>query len=177
MTDAMNPYLDTHQDRCILEETAASQRHGPIMFFEMVPAENVTKISCSRDWTSLHIYKNRSDIPITSRMGRGLEKISDSSLFQNRNKRAAAGSEDVGGCGQTTLPLTYTLNKDTGVYSFAFSVGIYFTFVFPGNFGQLMCQFYYLPSLSYSSRRRRRRAFTTCTSTAAPTTSTTRQWH
>lgn len=122
MTDAMNPYLDTHQARCLLKETAASQRHGPIMLFEMVPAENVTKISCSRDWKALHIYKNRSDLPITSQLmgGRGLEKISDSSLFQNRNKRAVVEEEAGGGCGQMTLPLTHTL-KD-GVYSFAFSV-------------------------------------------------------
>lgn len=129
MTDAMNPYLDTHQDRCILEELAASQSHGPIMFFQMVPAENVTKISCSKDWTSLHIYKSRSELPIASLVGgRGLEKISDSSLFQNRNRRAAVGavapaSGDSGseGCGQMTLPLTHTV-KD-GVYSFSFSVG------------------------------------------------------
>lgn len=124
MTDAMNPYLDSHQDRCILEEEASSQRHGPIMFFKMVPAENVTKISCSRDWKSLHIYKNRSEVPITSHMGRGLEKVSDSSLFQNRNKRAAVPpvkeEEGSGGCGQMTLPLTYTV-KD-GVYSYSFSV-------------------------------------------------------
>ena len=132
MTDAMNPYLDTHQDKCILTESAEAQRRGPIMFFKMVPAENVTKITCSKEWKSLHIYKNRSDIPITSMLGgRGLEKVSDSSLFLTRNRRAvvkeippappvldsAAGG---GGCGQMTLPLTSTF-KD-GVYSFSFNV-------------------------------------------------------
>lgn len=35
MTDAMNPYLDSHQDRCILEEPAANQRSGPIVYFIM----------------------------------------------------------------------------------------------------------------------------------------------
>lgn len=35
MTDAMNPYLDSHQDRCILEENATAQRSGPIIFFVM----------------------------------------------------------------------------------------------------------------------------------------------
>lgn len=35
MTDAMNPYLDSHQDRCILEELAANQRSGPIVYFIM----------------------------------------------------------------------------------------------------------------------------------------------
>lgn len=124
MTDAMNPYLDTHQATCILSEPAASQHHGPILFFEMAPAENVTKISCSRDWKSLHIYKNRSDIPITSMMGRGLEKISDSSLFSKRDKRQAAAVDESnpGGCGLKTLPLTHTL-KD-GIYSFSFNVRV-----------------------------------------------------
>lgn len=31
----MNPYLDSHQDRCILEELAKDQRGGPIVYFVM----------------------------------------------------------------------------------------------------------------------------------------------
>lgn len=175
MTDAMNPYLDSHQDRCILEEEAASQRHGPIMFFKMVPAENVTKISCSRDWKSLHIYKNRSEVPITSHMGRGLEKVSDSSLFQNRNKRAAVPQvkeeEGTGGCGQMTLPLTYTV-KD-GVYSYSFSVSGWESFLQLPEITLIMS----LSSSWCSSLPRRRRVCTTCTSTVAPITTTTLWWH
>lgn len=40
MTDAMNPYLDSHQDRCILDERAAAQRSGPIVFFVMDLRQN-----------------------------------------------------------------------------------------------------------------------------------------
>lgn len=35
MTDAINPYLDSHQDRCILDDKASSSNHGPIIFFTM----------------------------------------------------------------------------------------------------------------------------------------------
>lgn len=31
----MNPYLDAHQDRCILEKLAEEQRNGPIVYFVM----------------------------------------------------------------------------------------------------------------------------------------------
>lgn len=35
MTDAMNPYLDSHQDRCLLDEPISSQHSGPIVYFTM----------------------------------------------------------------------------------------------------------------------------------------------
>ena len=31
----MNPYLDSHQDMCILEEPVSSMKSGPIAFFLM----------------------------------------------------------------------------------------------------------------------------------------------
>lgn len=34
VTDAMNPYLDTHQSRCILDKSA-NILSGPIIFFVM----------------------------------------------------------------------------------------------------------------------------------------------
>lgn len=35
LSDAMNPYLDSHQDKCILEEPVGQQTSGPIVFFLM----------------------------------------------------------------------------------------------------------------------------------------------
>lgn len=35
MSDAMNPFIDDHQDRCILQESIASQNHGPIAYLMM----------------------------------------------------------------------------------------------------------------------------------------------
>lgn len=31
----MNPFIDNHQDKCILEEPASMQRSGPIAYLNM----------------------------------------------------------------------------------------------------------------------------------------------
>lgn len=41
MSDSMNPYLDSHQDKCILTEPVAVQSNGPIVFFKMDLKQNV----------------------------------------------------------------------------------------------------------------------------------------
>lgn len=35
MSDAMNPFTDDHQDKCILEEPISMQKHGPIAYMTM----------------------------------------------------------------------------------------------------------------------------------------------
>lgn len=34
-SDAMNPFIDNHQDKCILEEPASMQHSGPIAYLNM----------------------------------------------------------------------------------------------------------------------------------------------
>ena len=34
-SDAMNPFIDNHQDKCILEEPASMQHNGPIAYLNM----------------------------------------------------------------------------------------------------------------------------------------------
>lgn len=34
-SDAMNPFIDNHQDKCILEEPASMQHNGPIAYLAM----------------------------------------------------------------------------------------------------------------------------------------------
>lgn len=119
LSDAMNPYLDSHQDRCILDEQASSLKQGPIIFFQMDFSRNLTTISCSKDWRTLHIYKNRTDIPITNRISPGMAKMGDSSLFMTRRRRRDATPEN--GCSQvTTLPLKFHRQGDIDYYSFQF---------------------------------------------------------
>lgn len=87
MTDAMNPYLDSHQDRCILEEPASSQRSGPIVFFLMDLKNKAlvlllcfffcchffpygsfdyylfrVDVNCSKDWQNVQIYQDKSKL-------------------------------------------------------------------------------------------------------------------
>lgn len=59
MTDAMNPYLDSHQDRCILEELAKDQRSGPIVYFVM-DLKNLKYESTARRFRFSHCIINET---------------------------------------------------------------------------------------------------------------------
>ncbi|XP_063698631.1 protein GPR107 [Culicoides brevitarsis] len=61
-SDAMNPYLDTHQDHCILKEPAASQNHGPIVLFSMNMTRNELKVEASADWPNVRIKSDNKEI-------------------------------------------------------------------------------------------------------------------
>lgn len=62
VSDAMNPYLDTHQDHCILKEPAASQQHGPIVLFSMNLTRNELKVEASADWPNVLIKSDGKNI-------------------------------------------------------------------------------------------------------------------
>uniref|UniRef100_A0A1B0D9S6 C2H2-type domain-containing protein n=1 Tax=Phlebotomus papatasi TaxID=29031 RepID=A0A1B0D9S6_PHLPP len=82
LSDAMNPYLDTHQDKCILNEPASAQQGGPIIFIHFDLENKTTHIDCSRNWPpTVYIYKNRADIPVMRAKRHSLAKVSDSSIF------------------------------------------------------------------------------------------------
>lgn len=92
MSDAMNPYLDTHQDRCILQENARTQQNGPIAFFTMDLSKNLVHIRYSPDWQT-PIYKNRTDLPIY-RSKNFVSGLSDSSILIQRKKRELIPEEE-----------------------------------------------------------------------------------
>uniref|UniRef100_A0A1L8DJW4 Putative g protein-coupled seven transmembrane receptor n=1 Tax=Nyssomyia neivai TaxID=330878 RepID=A0A1L8DJW4_9DIPT len=124
LSDAMNPYLDSHQAKCILDESASSQKRGPIVFFRMDLEKNIVHIDCSRDWPpTAIIYKNRADIPVMRAKRNSLPKVSDSSIFLQRRRRAAPDAEDMSRglkCNQQTLPLNMTVQDGTKYYSMNF---------------------------------------------------------
>uniref|UniRef100_A0A1L8DK02 Putative g protein-coupled seven transmembrane receptor n=1 Tax=Nyssomyia neivai TaxID=330878 RepID=A0A1L8DK02_9DIPT len=124
LSDAMNPYLDSHQAKCILDESASSQKRGPIVFFRMDLEKNIVHIDCSRDWPpTAIIYKNRADIPVMRAKRNSLPKVSDSSIFLQRRRRAAPDAEDTSRglkCNQQTLPLNMTVQDGTKYYSMNF---------------------------------------------------------
>ncbi|KAH8238430.1 hypothetical protein KR032_006812 [Drosophila birchii] len=76
--DQLNPYLDSHQTKCILEEPPKLQTSGPILFFVLDLKELKVMVKCSPEWANMHIYKD-----ITARTKRNsLAKVSDSVLFR-----------------------------------------------------------------------------------------------
>uniref|UniRef100_U5ESJ2 Putative g protein-coupled seven transmembrane receptor n=1 Tax=Corethrella appendiculata TaxID=1370023 RepID=U5ESJ2_9DIPT len=123
LSDAMNPYLDTHQDKCILDEPASQQRSGPIVFFLMDLKQNLVTVNCSHDFQHIHIYKDRDQIPIFRSKRHSYAKVSDSkSVYMQRRKREVFPVENSelipkgsSVCNQLTLPMT---NKIDGVFTF-----------------------------------------------------------
>jgi len=54
--DQLNPYLDSHQNKCILEESPKTQISGPILFFvlDLKELKYVTLFCFGQDPTSLY---------------------------------------------------------------------------------------------------------------------------
>ncbi|XP_017006127.2 protein GPR107 [Drosophila takahashii] len=77
--DQLNPYLDSHQNKCILEESPKSQISGPILFFVLDLKELKVRIKCSPEWANMHIY---NQIPSRTKRNSRMAKISDSVLFR-----------------------------------------------------------------------------------------------
>ncbi|XP_022208625.2 protein GPR107 [Drosophila obscura] len=93
--DQLNPYLDSHQNKCILEEPPNMQTSGPILFFVLDLKELKVRVKCSPEWGNMHIYKD-----VASRHKRNsLAKVSDSALFRQRRDipppYSAEGADDM----------------------------------------------------------------------------------
>ncbi|XP_055714161.1 protein GPR107 isoform X2 [Phlebotomus papatasi] len=121
LSDAMNPYLDTHQDKCILNEPASAQQGGPIIFIHFDLENKTTHIDCSRNWPpTVYIYKNRADIPVMRAKRHSLAKVSDSSIFLQRRRRDVKSTERGIKCNQQNLPMNMTVKDGIKYYSLNF---------------------------------------------------------
>ncbi|XP_053658310.1 protein GPR107 [Anopheles marshallii] len=136
MSDSMNPYLDSHQDKCILTEPVAVQSNGPIVFFKMDLKQNVVHVSCSKDWQNIHLYKDRSGVPALRSKRQSFAQASDSKMvYMQRRRRAvyhvpesndfapAVETADVATvCSKLTLPLEVKKDDMFKYYSFNFAI-------------------------------------------------------
>ncbi|KAK9731916.1 Lung seven transmembrane receptor [Popillia japonica] len=62
--DAMNPYLDSHQDKCLLKENVPKEHDAAVIYFILNFYNNTMMINCSPGWKQpLHIYKDSNYIP------------------------------------------------------------------------------------------------------------------
>ncbi|XP_034484764.1 protein GPR107 [Drosophila innubila] len=93
--DQLNPYLDSHQTKCILEEPTSIQRRGPILFFVLDLTELKVRVHCSPEWTNKHVYR---DVAYRIKRNSHVGKVSDTALFtQPRRRRDVMpiGSEEL----------------------------------------------------------------------------------
>jgi hypothetical protein len=62
INDAMNPYLDSHQEHCILQDPVNKANDAAIIYFILELKNKKLKIKCE-DQQLVHIYKNGDDVP------------------------------------------------------------------------------------------------------------------
>ncbi|KAI5730604.1 protein GPR107 isoform X1 [Diaphorina citri] len=79
MSDAMNPYLDTHQDQCLLEESSLK---SSLVYFIMDIKNKMLKVKCGSDMSNLHIYRDMSKLPPVRTKRSSI--MGDQALFANR---------------------------------------------------------------------------------------------
>ncbi|XP_068158710.1 protein GPR107 [Drosophila tropicalis] len=96
--DQLNPYLDSHQNKCILEESPNKQNSGPILFFVLDLKELKVRVQCSPEWANWRVYK---DITYRHKRQSHVTIVSDSALFKQRRRRDLpdasldAGPDDI----------------------------------------------------------------------------------
>ncbi|VVC94277.1 unnamed protein product [Leptidea sinapis] len=74
VNDAINPYLEVHSDICILKgveksSTLLSPHHPAIVFLHLDFTNMRLNITCEGEVTALHLYQNRSMIPMDRSKG------------------------------------------------------------------------------------------------------------
>ncbi|KAF4532212.1 hypothetical protein B566_EDAN002275 [Ephemera danica] len=142
VSDAMNPYLDNHQETCLLQKTISrdSNNNGAILYFILDFKQSLLRVNCSKDLKNVRIYKDRSQLP-TMRAKR--DKVSDTTLFGQRRKRdtvAPDHSEEsaenliantpeasivpADSCSQVKLPITFSTVNNQNFYNTSFLIHI-----------------------------------------------------
>lgn len=94
--DAVNPYLDSHQDVCMLQDQAHSGHNSETLYFTLDLKKNLLQINCSHDFQSIHISNDMKPMTaVRSKRGDGTLHFSDPFLVhQHRQKRNATGIGD-----------------------------------------------------------------------------------
>ncbi|XP_066991840.1 protein GPR107 [Anabrus simplex] len=122
LSDAMNPYLDSHQDRCLLEQLPGQEQSGAVAYFAMDLQNKTLRVSCSHDLKSIHIYKNVHDIP---EQGRSKRANGISPLFKQRRRRSIGGpASGEPGCSLQQIPITVTSNGHNNYYNANFVMAV-----------------------------------------------------
>ncbi|XP_043248119.1 protein GPR107 isoform X2 [Colletes gigas] len=98
LNDAMNPYLDNHQERCVLQnisnvKTDLEQRNkNAVIYFTMDLKNSLLKVNCSRNIHTAHIYRD-TDMLLDYRRKRDSfpTRFSDTVLFPRRKRYTPHG--------------------------------------------------------------------------------------
>lgn len=111
--DAVNPYLDSHQDVCMLQDLARSGHNSETIYFALDLKRKLLQINCSHDFQSIHISKDIEPMAaVRSKRGDAVSRFSDPFLVhQHRRKRNAKGIGDQAGNPGVTSPVHVNGNR------------------------------------------------------------------
>ncbi|XP_076681749.1 protein GPR107 isoform X2 [Andrena cerasifolii] len=141
VSDAMNPYLDSHQERCVLQDilngkTDLEQRDDNAVIYLTMDLKNSTlNVNCSRNVQTAHIYKDSSMLLVfRAKRGSFATRFSDAALFPRRKRYSSHGIErsviedDSDGrsersvCSRLRLPMTVQQVKGEKYYNTSFTM-------------------------------------------------------
>nr|CAD7412620.1 unnamed protein product [Timema poppensis] len=146
LSDAMTPYLDSHQDGCLLQEVNREpnqEASSAVIYFTLDLKNKLLRVNCSKHLRTIYIYKNATFIP-AQRAKRDylVSHLSDTSLFHQRRKRTSSNTNDKSGgnnsqpdqnsgsalnggpCFQLQLPVTKMATPTGNYYNTSFAMRV-----------------------------------------------------
>ncbi|XP_076649134.1 protein GPR107 isoform X1 [Halictus rubicundus] len=142
LSDAMNPYLDSHQERCVLQDAAnpktdLEQRDdsSAVIYFTMDLKNSTLKVRCNQNVHNVEIHKTQDMVQVLRRKRDTLPtRFSDTVLFPRMKRYSLHGVErsvnevesesrlEGIGCSLLTLPMTVQTVRGEKYYNTSFSV-------------------------------------------------------
>ncbi|CAD6233002.1 GSCOCG00007090001-RA-CDS [Cotesia congregata] len=147
-SDTVNPYLDSHQDKCLLQGPINphtdfdSKDESAVIYFIMDLKTLQLKTTCSSNVKSLHIYNDINQLPSFRKKRGSISGFSDTKLFPRRKRdtldtNVGEKNEAKSPCSDVKLNMTvetidgekyintsfamYVMNEDEeGLYNFYF---------------------------------------------------------
>ncbi|XP_017775171.1 PREDICTED: protein GPR107 [Nicrophorus vespilloides] len=121
LNDAMNPYLDTHTEKCLLQEMFSSRNEhfSAAIYFSMDLKNSVMKVNCSQEWKDpLHIYKNSKDMPVSN------NNILDEENFKRLKRQTTVQQNTQDQCTKLKLPITKRVVDGITYYNTSFVIAV-----------------------------------------------------
>ncbi|CAH0401851.1 unnamed protein product [Chilo suppressalis] len=121
VNDAINPYLESHSDTCFLKDVDSmgiTPQHTAIVFLKLDFVNSRLNITCNGDVSALHLYQNRSMIPIDR------TKRQSQYMFINRRRRSAPSksTDAAPQCSYANLQITNMSRNGYDYYNASFAM-------------------------------------------------------
>ncbi|XP_066582184.1 protein GPR107 isoform X2 [Prorops nasuta] len=118
-SDAMNPYLDSHQERCLLQDISTPKSDldqkddSAIIYFTMDFKNLILKVNCSHTVKTVHLYKDSNGMVFRSKRNSTPTKFSDTALFPRKKRSLLSQKSEhfIDSNDANTKPESYTCSQ------------------------------------------------------------------